>query len=173
MCAAHSGLGISFAWFSFMTPTLEGGEPGAYGVGCQPMSRTRQNQDHAVVVATFPMSPGTVFSWHTHDDHQLAWAAQGVLTVITETGTWVLPPTRALWIPAGLPHETGAWGQATMRSVYVSPGLSPVDWAVPTVIAASPLLAEVIGYLGGELTAARRAPRAAGLRALPTPLPAM
>ena len=44
-----------------------------------------------------------------------------------------------------------------MRSVYVPPGLSPVDWTVPTVIAATPLLAEVVGYLGGELTAARRA----------------
>ena len=99
------------------------------------------------------MPAGTLFDWHTHEDHQLAWASAGVLTVLTEGATWVLPPSRALWIPAGLPHETGASGQATMRSVYVPPGLTPVDWAVPTVIAASPLLAEVIGYLEGELTA--------------------
>src|ERR1700678_2323810 len=171
MCAAHSGLGISFAWFSFMTPTLEGGEPGAYGVGCQPMSRTRQNQDHAVVVATFPMSPGTVFSWHTHDDHQLAWAAQGVLTVITETGTWVLPPTRALWIPAGLPHETASDGRATMRSLYIRPGLSPVAWDEPTPVAASTLLAELIGYLGGALDAEHRAHAEALLTDLLTPMP--
>src|ERR1700677_3993979 len=114
MCAAHSGLGISFAWFSFMTPTLEGGEPGAYGVGCQPMSRTRQNQDHAVVVATFPMSPGTGVSCHTRHDHQLACDAQGVLTVAPETGSYELPPTPAVWIPAHGPHETGAHSLATM-----------------------------------------------------------
>ena len=117
------------------------------------------------------MPAGTLFNWHTHEDHQLAWACAGVLTVLTEGATWVLPPTRALWIPAGLPHETGAWGQATMRSVYVSPGLSQVDWTVPTVIAASPLLAEVIGYLGGELTAARRARAEAVLSDLLTPIP--
>ena len=35
----------------------------------------------AVAVVTFPMSPGHVFDWHTHADHQLAWAATGVLTV--------------------------------------------------------------------------------------------
>src|SRR4249920_2276990 len=52
------------------------------------------------------MPPGTRFDWHTHEDHQLAWAASGVLTVLTADATWVLPPTRALWIPAGLPHET-------------------------------------------------------------------
>jgi AraC-like DNA-binding protein len=58
-----------------------------------------------------------------------------------------------------------------MRSVYVSPGLSQVDWTVPTVIAASPLLAEVIGYLDGELTAARRARAEAVLSDLLTPIP--
>jgi len=103
------------------------------------------------------MTGVTLFDWHTHEDHQLAWAASGVLTVLTENATWVLPPTRALWIPAGARHETGSAGQATMRSVYVPPRLSPVNWAVPTVVAASALLAEVIGYLGGWLTAARRA----------------
>jgi AraC-like DNA-binding protein len=101
-----------------------------------------------IVVATFPMPGGAVFSWHTHVDHQLAWAASGVLTVLTEGATWVLPPTRALWIPAGLPHETGAASVATMRSVYIPPDLAPVSWTVPTPIAASPLLAELIGYLG-------------------------
>lgn len=74
------------------------------------------------------MPAGTLFNWHTQEDHQLAWASAGVLTVLTEGATWVLPPSRALWIPAGLPHETGASGQATMRSVYVPPGLAPVDW---------------------------------------------
>jgi AraC-like DNA-binding protein len=138
------------------------------------MSRTGQPpacSPDGFFVATFPMPVGTLFNWHAHDDHQLAWACAGVLTVLTEGATWVLPPTRALWIPAGLPHETGASGQATMRSVYVPPGLSQVDWAVPTVIAASPLLAEVIGYLSGELTAARRAHAEAVLSDLLTPIP--
>ena len=116
------------------------------------------------------MAATTVFDWHTHDDHQLAWAAAGVLTVLTAGATWVLPPTRALWIPAGLPHETGAAGRATLRSVYVPPGLSPVNWTAPTVVAASPLLAEVIRYLGGELAAERRAHAEALLSDLLTPI---
>jgi quercetin dioxygenase-like cupin family protein len=59
-----------------------------------------------MAVCTFPMPAGTVFDWHTHADHQLAWPASGVLTVRSGTDAWVLPPTRALWIPAGVRHET-------------------------------------------------------------------
>jgi AraC-like DNA-binding protein len=111
-----------------------------------------------MVVVTFPMAPGARFDWHTHLDHQLAWAASGVLVVVTETSTWVLPPTRALWIPAGLRHETMSSGRATMRALYVRPDLCSVSWPEPTPVTARPLLAELIGYLEDEpLDPARRA----------------
>jgi len=124
-----------------------------------------------VVVATFPMPAGTRFEWHTHEDHQLAWAASGVLTVLTSEATWVLPSTRALWIPAGLPHETGSDGRATMRSLYIRPELSPVSWTEPTPVTASPLLAELIGYLGGTLDPDHRAHAEMLLADLLTPMP--
>ncbi len=148
------------------------------------MSRAGQDPDRrddgdpaapAVFVATFPMPAGTRFDWHTHVDHQLAWAASGVLTVLTGGATWVLPPTRALWIPAGLPHETASDGRATMRSLYIRPGLFTVSWTQtqkPTPVAASPLLAELIGYLGEPgLDAGRRAHAEVLLADLLTPVP--
>ena len=100
-----------------------------------------------VSVVTFPMPAGLVFDWHTHSDHQLAWAASGVLTVRTQSSAWVLPPTRALWIPAGLRHETLSAGAATMRSAYVRPDGCAVSWTEPTPVAASPLLCELITHL--------------------------
>lgn len=103
--------------------------------------------DTYIVVVTFPMPAGQVFDWHTHPDHQLAWAAAGVLTVRTEDSAWVLPPTRALWIPAGVRHETLSEGSATMRTGYVKPGSCPITWTDCTPVTASPLLAELIGYL--------------------------
>jgi AraC-like DNA-binding protein len=103
-----------------------------------------------MIVATFAMAAGTAFSWHSHDDHQLAWAPRGVLTVVTDASTWVLPPTRALWIPAGLRHETRADGRATMQSLYIKPDLCRISWPDPTPIAARPLLASLIGYLDRE-----------------------
>jgi AraC-like DNA-binding protein/quercetin dioxygenase-like cupin family protein len=134
-------------------------------------SQPRIGQPDGFFVCTFPMSPHTLFDWHVHDDHQLAWASAGTLTVLTEGATWVLPPARALWIPAGLPHETRASGRALMLSVYVPPALSPVHWPEPTVVAASPLLAELITYLGGELPATRRSHAEALLADLLTPIP--
>jgi AraC-like DNA-binding protein len=100
-----------------------------------------------MIVCTFAMAAGSAFVWHTHDDHQLAWAPRGVLTVVTEEATWVLPPTRALWIPAGLRHETRADGPATMRSLYIRPDFGPIGWPGPTPVRANPLLTELIGYL--------------------------
>jgi AraC-like DNA-binding protein len=116
------------------------------------------DENVAVFVATFPMPAGQIFDWHTHDDHQLAWAASGVLTVRTLQTAWVLPPTRALWIPAGVRHETlTAGAAATMRSLYVRPGLCPIRWTDPTPVRASALLAELIGYLAEDLSQDRRA----------------
>lgn len=93
------------------------------------------------------MPRGSVFDWHAHEDHQLAWAPSGVLMVRTEWTCWVLPPSRALWIPAGVRHETLSTSSATMQAVYVRPHLCPVAWTDCTPLVAGTLLAELIGYL--------------------------
>ncbi len=110
--------------------------------------------DQALEVCTFPMPAGTVFDWHTHDDHQLAWASAGVLTVRSQDQAWVLPTTRALWIPAGVRHETLSEGAATMRSAYLHPSMCSVTWSVCTPVVATVLLGELLGYLGRDHLAA-------------------
>jgi AraC-like DNA-binding protein len=100
-----------------------------------------------VFVANFPMRPGDRFEWHTHTDHQLAWAPQGVLTVFTNAATFVLPPSRALFIPAGEPHEVRTTSIATMRPLYIRPQSFPITWTQPTPVVATPLLAELIDHL--------------------------
>src|SRR5215831_19261359 len=138
------------------------------GVGCHLVSQDGQT----VIVVTFPMSAGQVFDWHTHPDHQVAWAAEGVLTVRTDSATWMLPPTRALWIPAGMRHETLSAGAATMRTLYIRPELCPVSWSDFTPVTASPLLAELIGYLADPgLDTERRAHGEALLVDLLRPVP--
>ncbi len=122
------------------------------------------------------MPAGRIFDWHTHTDHQLAWAASGVLTVRTAATAWVLPPTRALWIPAGIRHETLSAGSATMRSMYLQPDRCPVAWPECTPVAASPLLAELIGYLEDPALAAGHRERAEALVAdllVPVPMAAV
>jgi AraC-like DNA-binding protein len=101
-------------------------------------------------VCTFAMPAGTVFDWHTHDDHQLAWASNGVLTVRSGSEAWVLPPSRALWIPAGVRHETLSEGVATMRTAYVRTDSCSITWTTCTPVVVTPLVAELLRYLEGD-----------------------
>jgi AraC-like DNA-binding protein len=124
------------------------------------MSRNGQRAP-AAIVGTFPMPVGTRFEWHTHEDHQLAWSPEGVLVVLTEGGgSYVLPPLRALWIPAGTVHETRASGAAVLRSVYLEPRRCPIGWTAPTPIAVSPLLGELIHHLDDRGLGAQERSRA-------------
>ena len=105
-------------------------------------------------VVVFEMDAGTSFDAHVHAEHQLAWASEGVLTVDCGNETWVLPPTRALWIPAGVRHETRSSGPAIMRTAYINSDRSPLAFARPTPIGAGQLLAELITYLADARSSA-------------------
>lgn len=107
------------------------------------------------------MPVGTRFEWHSHGNHQLAWSPEGVLVVLVEGGSsHVLPPSRALWIPAGTVHETRASGAAVLRSVYVKPRGCPIDWTTPTPVAVSPLLGELVHHLDDRSLAVEARSRA-------------
>jgi AraC-like DNA-binding protein len=114
----------------------------------------------AIRSLTFPMAPRSRFERHSHDSHQLAWAANGVLTVVADAGTWVLPPSRALWIPAGVPHETIASERSTMQSLYLEAAACPIRWQSPMPVLASPLLAALIEHLGEDSLEPRHRRRA-------------
>jgi AraC-like DNA-binding protein len=90
--------------------------------------------DGVVIVAAFDAAGGR-YDRHEHEEHQLAWASSGLLTVSTRTGVWVLPPARALWIPARTPHVTEAERHTTLHSVYFGAARGPaVDAPVPMAI---------------------------------------
>lgn len=122
------------------------------------MSRTSQLRtrgDGAILVAAFS-SAGRRYDTHWHTGHQLAWASSGILTVSSPDGTWVLPPTRALWIPAGVEHAMDAVRHTTVCCPYFAAERGP-GWATPTVVAISPLARELILHLAdAEPPSARR-----------------
>ena len=66
------------------------------------------------------------------------------MTVWTEAGSWVAPPTWAVWVPSRARHRISFSGACELRSLYVRP-----TWArgLPTTCVAvkvSPLLRELI-----------------------------
>src|SRR5438105_781277 len=101
----------------------------------------------AVAVGAWPLRRGQGFDPHVHPVHQLAWAESGVLTMGTARSTSVLPRSRGMWMPAGVEHTTAAAVAGTLCSLYFRPDACPIDWQVPTVVAVSPMLGELITYL--------------------------
>lgn len=80
---------------------------------------------------------------HRHPRAQLIFAAQGVMAVRTPLGSWVVPPHRALWVPAETEHAIRMCSAVAMRTVYVRPDAAAFADAC-CVLAVSPLLRELI-----------------------------
>ena len=81
---------------------------------------------------------------HAHAKHQLIHAVHGVMIVRAEAGQWVVPPTRGIWMPAGMDHAIGCIGAVQMRSIYVRPAAAPQLPLASSAVAVSPLLRELI-----------------------------
>ena len=89
-------------------------------------------------------SPGHIIPTHSHDWHQLLYAAEGVMTIDTSSGSWVVPPHRAVWIPGYVQHSVRMSGAVSMRTLYLALDLSK---ALPTeccIVNVPPLLRELI-----------------------------
>lgn len=81
---------------------------------------------------------------HSHRWLQFSYASEGVLDVHTDTGRYLAPPQRAVWIPAGVDHRVRCSGQTLIRSLYIAPAAMPVPLSECHVVQVSPLLRELI-----------------------------
>jgi len=64
---------------------------------------------------------GYIDPLHKHDRSQLCYALTGVMSVVTEASTFVLPAHRAIWLPAGTMHQVACRGPVTFNILYVDP----------------------------------------------------
>lgn len=56
---------------------------------------------------------------HRHPWAQLAFSADGLTRLTAEDGTYLVPPSRALWIPPGVEHAVTVLETATMVTLYL------------------------------------------------------
>jgi AraC-like DNA-binding protein len=87
---------------------------------------------------------GAVLERHSHDWVQLVYASEGVMSVQTDDGTWIVPPNRSVWIPARVGHSITMSGKVSMRTIYFLPRLVKTLPRRCCVIEVSPLLRELI-----------------------------
>lgn len=111
------------------------------------MSPVRQPADLIVCSLAVGYSAGTLLATHAHDWAQLAYATEGVMSIDTENGCWVVPSQRAVWIPAGVQHSVGMSGRVSMRTLYVLPKLAVTLPRRCCVMAVSPLLRHLILHI--------------------------
>ncbi len=100
--------------------------------------------DRPAVAVGYDFPSGEVLPRHTHSRDQLVYASAGVMTVTTVHGAWVVPPQRAVWVPAGVEHQIRMIGAVAMRTVYLRPGALPDAPRQCRVVTVSPLLRELI-----------------------------
>jgi AraC-like DNA-binding protein len=78
--------------------------------------------------------------------HQLVCATRGALTVRTDECAWVVPPHRAVWLPAGFQYRLELSGVVAVRMLYIRPRRQG-DQFFPrecSVVNVTPLLRELI-----------------------------
>jgi AraC-like DNA-binding protein len=90
------------------------------------------------------LAHGHVIPEHSHPEDQLLFASNGVMTLHTKQGVWVVPPMRAVWIPADTPHSVAMSGPVSMRTLYFLPRLCKKFSEKCFVMNVSPLLRELI-----------------------------
>ncbi|CAM2141282.1 Transcriptional regulator, AraC family [Pararobbsia alpina] len=87
---------------------------------------------------------GTYISPHSHPRGQLLYATTGLMRAATESGIWLLPPQRGLWIPAGIVHDQKMLSPTSMRTIYIEAEAARRLGDTCRTIEVSPLLRELI-----------------------------
>ena len=78
--------------------------------------------NHRPVVALTDEYPsGFVDAAHSHARIQLLYASSGVMSVVTDETSFVIPPQRAVWIPSEVRHEVSCRGSVSLRTLYIDP----------------------------------------------------
>ncbi|MBL8227831.1 MAG: helix-turn-helix transcriptional regulator [Bryobacterales bacterium] len=107
------------------------------------MSKIRHD---GALIRTYPVtfhSPQTVY-YPVRGWDQLIYAKQGVVSVQTGPGVWVLPAHRALWVPDGVDHRIHITTPASLRSIYLRARAARQLPRSCCVVNVPPLLRELI-----------------------------
>jgi AraC-like DNA-binding protein len=103
-----------------------------------------QSVPRTVAAMAKSFAPGETIPLHVHPRDQVLYAIDGVMRVATSGDAWIVPPDRALYVPAGVEHGVALRGKVEMRTLYIQPGAGPGLPREPAVLDISSLLRALI-----------------------------
>ncbi len=152
-----------------------------------PLSDTdvfRPTPEHPVRLRSRALPADTHFEPHSHAWAQLAYCASGIVQVSAAAGdasrdadaparamrtdevTYIVPPSRAVWIAPGARHSVHVLEDAQFRTLYIDASAVPERVRGCRVIVVSPLLRELVSALDALAQGAHAREREARLTAL-------
>ncbi|MDD0810771.1 helix-turn-helix transcriptional regulator [Curvibacter sp. RS43] len=86
---------------------------------------------------------------HAHAWAQLTFSLNGVCRLSTEDGTFIVPPSRAVWVPAGMAHSITVVEDANLHTLYLHQLIAPASapWQRCVVIEVSELMRALVRQL--------------------------
>lgn len=90
------------------------------------------------------------FEPHRHAWSQLAYCASGIVQVTVAAAgdvTYIVPPSRAVWIAPDARHAVTVLEAAEFRTLYLHASVTPAGWTGCRMLVVSPLLRELIQSL--------------------------
>lgn len=115
---------------------------GTYAASTRPPRLTRLFRP--VHVRQYDERAGRRSDPHSHAWYQLIYAIEGTMMVTTETGMWVVPPHRAVWVPPGIVHQISYPVFTRERHLYIDCNARSDLPDRCMVLDVSPLLRELI-----------------------------
>lgn len=93
------------------------------------------------------LQASAVMAPHSHEWGQFTYAVHGVMRVEANHSNWIVPPQRAVWIPAGVVHSVTTLENTQLRPMRVYAGRAPFPGTQCKVLELSGLLRELLAAL--------------------------
>jgi AraC-like DNA-binding protein len=87
--------------------------------------------------------------WHAEPHAQFMHVSEGVLSVHTDSGLWVVPPRHAVWLSPGVLYRATARYPVAIRTLFADPAAVAAP-AHPCVVAVDTLVGELLAAAAGS-----------------------
>ena len=116
-------------------------------IAFDPLPRVTPSRKHPVTVNVRDLPANGHVATHMHDWAQLACTVKGAIRLRAGTTSWIVPPTRAVWIPPQVEHDVTLIGEVALRTVYIDASVAPRALSTCDVIDVTGLLRELVETL--------------------------